>query len=334
MMTEQISMIRHTLEKAENILVITHIDPDGDAIGSLTAVGLAMKQIAQNVTLVCDDKVPDRFRYLPMAEKVRKSGDQVVRYDLLVAVDCGDEYRMGRAFANLQGPKPFVINIDHHVTNTQFGDINLVEPQASSTTEILYTLFNELQIEVSPEIALALLTGLVTDTLGFRTTGVSANTLRTGADLVEAGADLGFVTMHALNMRALSTLDLWRMGMNKMQLEQGLLWTALTSGERKAAKFRGNSSLGLVNLLADVEEASMGAVLMEMDDNTVKVGLRCRPPFDVAEVALALGGGGHPLAAGCTLGGSLEEAEDIVVRACQEAIARQTQPELEIEVFT
>jgi len=161
---------------------------------------------------------------------------------------------------------------------------------------------------------------------------VTANTLRTGADLVEAGADLGFVTMQALNLRAMSTMELWRTGMNKMRLDDGLLWASITNQERKAVNFRSNSSVGLVNLLADIEEASMGAVLMEMDDNTVKVGLRCRPPYDVAEVAMALGGGGHPLAAGCTLVGTLEETEAVIVRSCQEAIVRQSRPIVEMEV--
>ncbi len=317
-------MIQHMLEKADNILVITHVDPDGDAIGSLTAVGLAMKQFEHKATLVCDDNVPERFRYLPLADKVRRSTDDSVNYDLLIAVDCGDEFRMGRAYAELSGSQPFIINIDHHITNTQFGNINLVKPQATSTAEILYGLFDELNIAISEDIALSLLTGLVTDTLGFRTTGVTANTLRTGADLVEAGADLGFVTMQALNVRALSTMELWRTGMNKMQLEEGLLWTSITNLERKAVNFRSNSSVGLVNLLADVEEASMGAVLMEMNDSTVKVGLRCRPPYDVSEVALALGGGGHPLASGCTMTGPLEEAEALLIRTCQEAITRQS----------
>jgi phosphoesterase RecJ-like protein len=238
---------------------------------------------------------------------------------------------MGRAFADLTGPKPFIINIDHHITNTRFGDINVVDPQAASTTEILYKLFSEMQVEISPDIALALLTGLVTDTLGFRTNNVNANTLHAAADLVEAGADLGFVTMHALNLRSLSTLELWRTGMNNMQIDQGLIWTTITKGERRAANFRSNSSVGLVNLLADVDQVSMGAVLMEMDDDTVKVGLRCRPPYDVSEIAIAFGGGGHALAAGCTISGPLAKAEAVIVRACQEAIARQSQPVVSLE---
>jgi bifunctional oligoribonuclease and PAP phosphatase NrnA len=316
-------MIQNAIEKADNILAITHVDPDGDAIGSITAVGLALMQFNQQATLVCDDNVPERFRFLPLANKIQKSPLKSLNYDLLIAVDCGDEFRLGKALSSLPDPKPFIINIDHHVTNTQFGDINLIEPTATSTTEILYKLFSEMGLDISEDLATSLLTGLITDTLGFRTVGVTSATLRTGAALIEAGADLGFITMHALNVRPLSTLELWSTGMNKMCLEDGLLWASLTNQDREDANFRSNSSVGLVNLLADVEEASMGAVLMEMNDGTVRVGLRCRPPFDVAEVAVALGGGGHPLASGCTLPGPLVEAEALLVRSCQEAIARQ-----------
>ncbi|MDX1416507.1 MAG: bifunctional oligoribonuclease/PAP phosphatase NrnA [Candidatus Promineifilaceae bacterium] len=327
-------MIQHILEKAENILVVTHVDPDGDAFGSLTAMGLALAQSDLRVSLVCDDNVPERFDFLPLVKKVQNRPSQSIQYDLLIAVDCGDEFRMGMAYASLPTPKPFIINIDHHVTNTQFGNINLVKPDASSTTEILYRLFVDMGVEITSELATSLLTGLVTDTLCFRTVGVSAETLRVGSDLVEAGADLGFITMRALNVRPFSTLKLWRTGMNKMSLEKGLLWTSINSSEREAANFRSNSSVGLVNLLADVNEAAMGAVLMELSDGSIKVGLRCRPPFNVAEVAIALGGGGHPLASGCTLPGPLDEAENILVKACQEAIDRQSAalPEIEMEV--
>jgi phosphoesterase RecJ-like protein len=318
------SILQHTLEKASRALVITHIDPDGDAVGSLTAVGEALKQIGLYGTLVCDDNVPARFGYLPMAGDVQRQPSDQVEYDLVIAVDCADEFRMGKAFQCLPDPKPFVINIDHHVTNTRFGDINLIEPTATSTAEILYGLFVELGLEITPDLALSLLTGLVTDTLGFRTVGVTADTLRVAADLVDAGAELGFVSMHALNLRALSTMKLWATGLNKMQLEDGLIWTALSNQDRQAAGFRSSSSVGLANLLADVEEAVMAAVLMESEDGTIRVGMRCRPPYDVAEVALEFGGGGHPLAAGCTISGPLEMAEATLVQRCKEAIERQS----------
>lgn len=322
MMSER-SMILHTVQKGQHALVITHVDPDGDAIGSLTAVGIALKQMGIKVTLVCDDAVPTRFSYLNMADAVRSQPDSNIAYDLLIAVDCGDESRMGKAYARYPNPKPFIINIDHHVTNTHFGDLNLVLGTATSTTEILYGLFIEWELDISSGLASSLLTGLVTDTLGFRTDGVTAVTLHTAAALVEAGADLNKITMRALNVRAFKTIRMWQAGMTHMQMDGGLLWTSINNAERHNLDFRGNSSQGLVNMLADVEEASMGAVLMEMDDGSVKVGLRCRPPFDVSEVAVSLGGGGHKLASGCTLKGPLEDAEKLLVDSCKAAILRQ-----------
>jgi phosphoesterase RecJ-like protein len=318
------SLLHHTLEKADHVLVITHVDPDGDAIGSITAVGQALAQMKLRFTLVCDDRVPDRFTYLPLAAQIKRRTDPKNSYDLLIAVDCGDEFRMGDAYAGLPEPRPFIINVDHHVTNTRFGDIDIVRPEATSTTEILYDLFLELDIEITPDIAVSLLTGLVTDTLGFRTVGVTANTLRIAAGLIDSGAELGFVSYNALNMRSQSTMKLWRTGLDNMHLEDGLIWTSITYQERKAAGFRSGSSVGLTNLIADVEEAVMGAVLMESEDGTVKVSLRCRPPYDVSEVAVQLGGGGHPLAAGCTLAGPLQEAEARLVSRCREAIERQS----------
>ncbi|MFN2134474.1 MAG: DHH family phosphoesterase [Candidatus Promineifilaceae bacterium] len=319
------SLLQHTLEKADHILVVTHVDPDGDAIGSLTAVGQALQQLGLRATLACDDHVPDRFSYLPLSAQVQRKLESSSSYDLVVAVDCADELRMGYIFADLPDPKPFIINIDHHVTNTRFGDINLIEPGTMSTAEVLHGLFGELGIVIDEGIAASLLTGLITDTGGFRHVGVSASTLRTAADLVDAGADLGFVTMQALNLRAFSTMKLWRIGMDKMQLEDGLIWTAITNQERQAAQFRSSSSVGLTNLLADVEEAVMAAVLMEAPDGSVKVSLRCRPPYEVADIAVSLGGGGHPLAAGCTLSGPLADAESTIVEACKAAIQRQAE---------
>lgn len=318
-----VDMVRHAFNKANNVLVVTHVDPDGDAIGSLTAVGQMVRQHGQHVTLACDDAVPKRFAYLAMTDEVQRDPDRETPYDLLVALDCGDEFRMGQAYARLPDPKPLIVNIDHHVTNTRFGEINYVDPRATSTTEILARIFRAMDVTITEEIALSLLTGLVTDTLGFRTVGVTADTLKTAADLVEAGADISTVTMQALNLRSWTTLQMWRTGFQHMRLEDGVAWTTINLEEQQAADFRGNSSMGLVNLLADVEEAAMGVVLMEMPRGLVKVGFRCRPPYDVSEIAVQLGGGGHPLAAGCTIEGPLDEAEALVLRLCKEAIERQ-----------
>lgn len=315
--------IRQAIFQAEYILVITHVGPDGDAFGSLTAMGQVLAQWGKRATLVCDDPVPGRFRYLPLIETVRTTPDSGGHYDLIIAVDCGDEKRMGQAYANLPTPAPFLINIDHHITNTYFGDINLVNPEATSAAEMLYLLFVELEVTITVDIALSLLTGLVTDTLGFRTRGVSSRTLRIGSELIDAGADLNLVTTQGLKLKPMSTLRLWQVGLNKMKLEQGLIWASLSREELKAIGHTSSSSGGLVNLMSDVDQAAMSAVLLEMPDGTIQVGFRCHPPFSVSELALNLGGGGHPLAAGCNLPGPLAEAELLVVKMSKEAIRQQ-----------
>lgn len=317
------AQIESAIAAADRILVVTHVDPDGDAIGSVTAVGEFLYQRNKRFDLVCDSPVPSRFHYIHMADRVLKSPPAQASYDVLISVDCGDEQRMGQAYAQLPEPHPYIINIDHHVTNTLFGDIDLIDSVATSTAELLYDLFDIMGVQWTSSLALSLLTGLVTDTLGFRTVGVTAHTLKVAGRLMEAGADLGLVTMQALNLKPLSTLKLWRAGLDSMKLEDGLIWTAITNEEREQSGYNAASTGGLVNLFADVDQAAIGAVLMEMGDGSVRVGWRSRPPYRVSEIAAELGGGGHPLASGCTLPGPLAEAEALVVRVSKEAIQQQ-----------
>ncbi|MCI0399573.1 MAG: DHH family phosphoesterase [Chloroflexi bacterium] len=318
-----VEAIRATLAPASQILVITHIAPDGDALGSLTATGLALQQLDKKATLVCDDGLPDRFTYLPLAGQVRTAPEWSASYDLLIALDAGDADRLGSAYQLLPEPRPPLINIDHHVTNTRYGQVNLVDLEANATAEILFNLFPHLGVTLTPELAVCLLTGLVTDTLSFRTAGVTARTLQVAGALVEAGADLFTVTTEAINLKPLSTLLLWQKGLNNMKLEDGVLWTAIGNAEREAAGHTNSNAAGLGNMMADVTEAAMSAVLLEMANGTVSVGFRCRPPFSVSELATKLGGGGHHLAAGCTLPGPLATAAALVVARSKETIRQQ-----------
>ena len=318
-----IADIQGAIERADNILVVTHVSPDGDAIGSITAMGQALRQLGKRFTLVCDDRIPKRFDYLPQVEQIQSNPDNRF-YDLVIAVDCGDVLRMGEAYSGLPEPKTdMLINIDHHITNTYFGDINFVSPKSTSTTEMLYDFFMAIGVDITTNVALSLLTGLVTDTLGFRTDGVTSHTLKIAGVLVDRGADLSLITMRGLKIKPMSTLQLWRVGLNNLRFEEGLVWATISQQERQAIGYTSSSSAGLVNLLADVEQAVMGAVLIEMDDNSISVGFRCNPPYSVAELALNLGGGGHPLAAGCTLPGSLSDVESLVVMLSKESIRNQ-----------
>jgi phosphoesterase RecJ-like protein len=318
-----VESIRLALEKAESVLVICHISPDGDAISSLTAVGLALKRLGKTFTLVCDDGLPERFLYLPLSREVSPEPDPNVKYDLIIALDAGDVGRLGKAHADLAEPRPPLINIDHHITNTRYGQIDLVSPEANATTEVLLQLLPSLGVELSQELAICLLTGLVTDTLGFRTAGVSAATLQAAATLVEVGADLFAVTNKALALKPVSTLLIWQIGLSNMRMEDGLFWTSISNSEREEIGYQGGSSFGLGNMMADVYQAKLSAVILEKADGRVSVGFRCRPPYSVSELAMSLGGGGHHLAAGCTVEGPLAEAVSLVVEKSKESIRRQ-----------
>ncbi len=318
-------VIQFAIEKANRVLVIGHVDPDGDAIGSLTAVGQGLQQLGKRVTLVCDDAVPRRFLSLTLAPDVRRAPNTSSPYDLVIAVDCADQARMGWAYDGLPDPKPTLANIDHHITNTRFGAFNIIDPEASSTAEILHRFLPEMGVTLTRGIAESLLTGIVTDTIGFRTNNVTAATLRAAADLVDAGADIADISLRTLHQRPFATAKIWAIGLGGMTLEDGLLWTSISRQAMLSAGIDGRpSSSGLVNFLADVDEAVMGVVLSEMEDGTVRVTMRARPPYNVAEVATRYGGGGHALAAGCTLDGPLARAAEQIVAACRDAIRRQT----------
>ena len=271
------------------------------------------------MTMAVDNGMMHRFSYLPLADLVQQSADPDTEYDLIIAVDCGDEQRMGQAYADFPQPYPTIVNIDHHITNTNFGDVNLVI-QAASATEILTGVFEDIGIEISAEIAMSLLTGLVTDTLGFSTLSVTTRTFEIASQLMHAGADLPAITMQALNLKPLSTLKVYNIGLTNMKMKDGLIWTTISQAERQAIGYNGVGSSGLVSMMGNVDTAAISAVLTEMDNGRVAVSFRCRPPYDVSEMARDLGGGGHPLAAGCTLDGPLDKAEALIVEVGRSVI--------------
>jgi phosphoesterase RecJ-like protein len=312
------------LKTARNITIITHYNPDGDAIGSATGLGQALAQLGKHVTIRCDDPTPDYLTFIPWADKI-VFPDEICAADLIIAVDCGDESRMGKSFELFASPLPPIVNIDHHRTNTNFGVVNIVAEKATSTAEMLTHILPALGATIDQNIAISLLTGLVTDSLGFRISSVTPETVKAGSLLMEAGAELSEIMDKALNIHPLTTLKLYGLGLNHLNFKDGFLWCAIPYSEREKLGSDVTGSGGLVSMLGYTAEANMGAVLSEMENGEVRVSFRSRPPFDVALVAEHFGGGGHRQAAGCRLTEmSLAEAEALVVARATAEIARQT----------
>ena len=321
---EIVNKILSALDQTKEVLIITHIGPDGDALGSLLGLGIALERLGKSVTMACDDGMMRKFEFLPQAGKVIRRPDRKTRFDLLISVDCGDEDRMGRVYGRIPfTERPPVINIDHHISNTYFGTINLIEPGVTSTAEILAKLIPALGVELDQQIATCLLTGMVTDTLGFRVTGVTAETLKVAGELIEAGADIADITLRALVLQETSTLLMWRTGLNKMQIEDGISWSVLSLDDQRKISSDPVSNHGLGNLISDLHEVCFSIVFTEKEDDVIKVGFRSRPPWDVASIATRLGGGGHLYASGCTRHGKLTKVVEEVVAIAREELNKQ-----------
>ena len=291
---------------ADRIALVTHKAPDGDAIGSLLGLGLALKRIGKRVVTACHDPVPDKFRFLPGASEVLQSPDGIAP-DLLIALDSSEPARTGRFAGLINSPEIDVLNLDHHPTNTGFGLLNLVDPDASSTSELVMDALEAGSLALDESIATCLLTGIVTDTQAFRTPNVTPSLLLKAGRLMDAGAPLYKIIAGTVASISYIVLRLWSEALRGVRLEDGVIWAVEPLEMRKAIGYEEPGDGHLVHLLLSVAEAKVAAVFRMERAGEVEVSLRARPGYDVASVAREFGGGGHILAAGATVPGSLDE---------------------------
>ncbi len=315
------------IAKSERLLVLAHVSPDGDAIGSLLGLDRILRQLAKSdITLACDDGVPSKLDFLPGASRVTRS--VAGPFDLIISVDCSDERRGGnvyRAALSRMNGRSLVINIDHHVTNTNFGDVNLVLPETVSTTEVLSRLMKVWDIELDPDIALCLLTGLVTDTLCFRTANVTPQVMQVAGELMQAGADLSTITSHTVNRKSFDAIRYWGTLLQAIQLDDRVVSVHVSAEDRRTAGYQAGGDASVVSFLATTWEADMAVSFVETDGGRVEISFRAKPGFDVAELAMEFGGGGHPAASGCTVDGPLDLAVDRVSAKLKEARHQQAE---------
>lgn len=315
MNTELLQQAAARLRAAQRVLVTSHVRPDGDAVSSVLALGLALQAKGKQVQMVLADGVPADFKHLHgWAEVVRSA---VAPVDLVVTVDAATQDRCGES---LSGFPKVDINIDHHISNTNFGELNLVDPAAVATCALLAEHFPILGLEFSPAVLDALLTGILTDTMGFRTSNMTPKALRLSADLVEQGADLPALYERALLRRSFQAMRYWGAGLTSLQQEGGLVWGSLTLADRKAASYPGNDDAELINNISMIEGAAITVLFVEQADGQVKVSWRSQGGHDVSRIAAQFGGGGHVAAAGAVVHGSLAEAHERVLAATRAAL--------------
>lgn len=288
------------VNQAHKIILITHVFPDGDAIGSLMGLTLALKEQGKMVCPVVDGGLPERFSFVPGSEMVQPSADGFVA-DLVITTDASDWERLGEngVAARQQGCP--ILQLDHHQTNLMFADVNLVDARTVAASEGVLDWLDQLGWQPSQQVAQALLTGIVTDTLCFRTSNVQPATLGKAQRLLEYGADLAGIVQRTLSRQPASLIRLYGEVLSRVQIDSGVIWLALTEDDYQRVGMSSGEYDGLSGYLIQVEEAVISCVLKPMGNNQVEISLRAVPGFDVSQIALSLGGGGHVLASGATL---------------------------------
>lgn len=309
------------VSKAGSILIVTHIRPDGDAIGSALGVYHVLKDMGKTLHVVVDEGVPDYLRFLPGAEVIAGSLD-AGDWDLMISTDASDFERTGNAGVYGRAHSRELIVLDHHVTNTYFGDYHMVVPAAVSSTEIVFDWWQHVGVAISRDTATALLTGLVTDTLGFRTSSVTARTLEIAQALLTCGASLTEVTARTLDSRSYRELELWKRVLPSTDLQEQVIEAVIRQADLVAAGLDSSVDTGLVGFLNQVNEARIAVVFKEESETVVRISMRSKRGYDVASVAFELGGGGHKQAAGATFYGTVQQARERVLPMLAAAAAR------------
>jgi phosphoesterase RecJ-like protein len=319
--------ILDALRNSEEILCVSHVNPDGDAYGSLLGMGWILRYMGKHPVLAMHDKTPREFSHLPGATDIIQPHAVGTDYDLIIALDTSSIDRLGAVYRpELHNTIPLIV-IDHHITNTYFGQVNWVMPESAATCQMLVYLADALKIPLTGRTAECLLTGIVTDTLCFRTSNTGTQVMEAALQLMRGGASLANITQRALNQRSFNLFKLWGMVFQHVQLEQGVIWTTISREEMKRAGDLSNDGQ-LSSTLISAVEADISATFTEKHDEKGKLVVECsfraRPGFDVSGVAFRFGGGGHPAASGCTLPGPLAEVTPHVVAALKQARSQQS----------
>jgi phosphoesterase RecJ-like protein len=320
------------LSGASLVLMPTHMNVDADGLSSPLAMMHALRQWGiRAVPIVADDGPPANLEFLPGFDEVIVYGrDELPDFDALCIIDCADRKRLGKFFEDdpnrVNAPQVPIVNIDHHVTNDRFGNVNIVEPGAASASEVVTDILASWGTELTRDIAQCLLAGIYGDTLGLRTESTTSRTLRTTADLIDAGANPTPIVNALFRLKPRSTVCLWEHALRGVQWTGSLIWTELTPQMLGACGAAPIEAEGLVNFLLGTEGSRVAAILYS-NDRGWRVSMRSMiDEVDVAAIAAVFGGGGHPRAAGCTITGGEEELQAFLTRVAELADASGVDP--------
>ncbi len=302
--------------KSNNILLITHENPDGDALGSMLGLREVLKNLGKDIHCVCSDLIPRPFLFLPGIDLVKKDfflGD----YDLIAILDCGDLRRTGfsNRLKDLSKYKNKIVNIDHHPKNDlhRLAKLNLIDFEASSTSEIIYELLREMKVQLNHLAATCILCGIYTDTGFFQHSNTSAKVLNIASELLKRGARLKEITKNIANNKTIAALRLWGLVLSRIRRNQkyNLITAIVTQKDMEECGANQADLAGVVNMINSIPGSRAAILFYEMPDGNIKASLRTEDNnVDISALARIFGGGGLKKASGFTIEGKIQKTRN------------------------
>lgn len=313
---QEFRQCKQFLTERDDFLVVSHVQPDGDAVSSTLAVGWLLSCLGKKFVMVNEGPIPQRMSYLRNAEQIMNLSVTPLtrRYSNIISVDCADFKRIGEV-KQFFAEDASILNIDHHPTNDGYGAVNLIVPEAAATAEILFDLIQYFEFDLDKSVATALYTGLLTDTGGFRYSNTSPKVMNIASKLLEYGVDGPGLSELLLEQMTLPQLRILTRALHQLQITQDgkISWVVVNDEDMELTGAIHEDLEGIVNYPRNIQGVEVGMLFKVIHENAVKVSLRSAGKVDVALVAQQFGGGGHVRAAGARIEGSIEEVVTRVV---------------------
>ncbi|KLU63461.1 bifunctional oligoribonuclease and PAP phosphatase NrnA [Peptococcaceae bacterium CEB3] len=320
MKSEEMPRLVNELRKAPKVALFSHVSPDGDCIGSMLALGLALESLGKEVEFYNPDPLPHNLTFLPGATRIRRAPPGKTA-PVLLLVDCADLARAGLKPDRLP-ENTLLLSLDHHISNRHFAGVNVVDPEAAATGELAYQVVLELGVSMERDIAINLYTALVTDTGSFQYGNTSVRTHLIAAKLLQTGLDLTYIHHQVFDQKPLAQVRLLQRALASLELgyEGKFVLMTLTREDFAACGAEDSLSEGLVNQARSIQGVEVAVLIREVEPGKVKLGLRSNLWLDVNDIAVRFGGGGHKRAAGCSMNLSVAEAKRRITDAVGEAL--------------
>lgn len=310
-LSENIARAVGAIHKAEKILIVSHVNPDGDTIGCLLALGLALISMGKRVTLLCQDGIPSRFQFLPGSELILSQTSETA--DVSIAVDCGSDQQLGNAARAFSRAKT-TIQIDHHDFGQSFGKIQVLEEDAAAVGEIVYELIRALKAEITTTIATCLLTSIIVDTGSFRFSNIRPKTFDVCSKLIRKGVDMQHLIEESYwkKSRSMARLSGHCIAATQFSANGKIAWSTVYQRDFKHFGAQLSDVDAVADELRSIEGVKIAAIFRETGHKRFRVSLRSSDGINVAQVAKRFGGGGHHNSAGCSIRSSEKDKQKLL----------------------